>query len=228
MEKQKNNEEKQNRVYYKFVLIGDSSTNKTSFFKKITSDIFCSKNISTIGVDKKIIRFENLEVVSPEGEKSTKNFNIDIWDTAGQERYRSLTKSYYMNSDSFLLFYDITNRESFNYIQSWISSIEEERGPIQEKIKEFRIVLLGNNLNLVESNSSLRNVSTEEALALCEKQNLIWGGEISSKNMSQNELLLIVKDITKRTYNSIGNLIKKKQIAKKIKTTKTRKNCNIY
>lgn len=45
------------------------------------------------------------------------------WDTAGQERFRTITTSYYRNSQGILLVYDITNRSSFTNIRTWIQQV---------------------------------------------------------------------------------------------------------
>ena len=50
---------------------------------------------------------------------------LQIWDTAGQERFRTLTESYYRNSQGVILVYDVTNRESFEKIRSWASQIDK-------------------------------------------------------------------------------------------------------
>ena len=54
---------------------------------------------------------------------NNKNIKIQIWDTAGQERYRIMAKNYYNSSDGFIIVYDITKRESFNNINTWIEQI---------------------------------------------------------------------------------------------------------
>ena len=50
-------------------------------------------------------------------------FKLQIWDTAGQEIYRTITKSYYRNTNCVILVYDITNKESFYNLPYWISDI---------------------------------------------------------------------------------------------------------
>jgi hypothetical protein len=46
---------------------------------------------------------------------------LQIWDTAGQEVFRSITRSYYRGAAGALIVYDITNRESFNKVQTWVN-----------------------------------------------------------------------------------------------------------
>lgn len=45
-------------------------------------------------------------------------------DTAGQERYRTITTAYYRGAMGFILMYDVTNEESFNSVQDWVTQIK--------------------------------------------------------------------------------------------------------
>ena len=47
---------------YKFILIGNTAVGKTVFFRNVTSGIFNQKNISTIGIDKYTLFFENIDI----------------------------------------------------------------------------------------------------------------------------------------------------------------------
>ena len=52
---------------------------------------------------------------------------LQIWDTAGQEQFRSITKLFYKNSQAAIVVYDVTKRESFDDVASWLEEIEENR-----------------------------------------------------------------------------------------------------
>lgn len=74
--------------------------------------------MTTIGVD---FRFRTLQI-----NKST--VRLQIWDTAGQERYRTITKAYYKGADGILVVFDLTDKESFNNVDSWLKEIEKHCG----------------------------------------------------------------------------------------------------
>jgi len=74
--------------------------------------------VTTIGVD---FRFRTLQI-----NKST--VRLQIWDTAGQERYRTITKAYYKGADGILVVFDLTDKESFNNVDSWLKEIEKHCG----------------------------------------------------------------------------------------------------
>ena len=129
-------------MIFKIILIGDSSVGKTNIFTKYLHDEFDPDSKATVGV-----------------EFGTKNFKIEdyiikvqIWDTAGQERYRSITNAYYKGVKGSLIVYDITNKESFDHIEQWLSELKTHG---EENIS---IILLGNKSDL-ESN---RQVTLEE------------------------------------------------------------------
>jgi hypothetical protein len=52
-----------------------------------------------------------------------------IWDTAGQERFRTITKSYFRGAQGILLVYDVTDRQSFESVVTWVEDIEKV-GPL--------------------------------------------------------------------------------------------------
>ncbi len=87
---------------------------------------------------------------SNSGNKS--NFNVQLWDTAGQERFRSVTRSYYRGAASALLVYDITLRESFLNLGTWLADIRALASP------QIAIVLVGN-----KTDNADREVSVDEA-----------------------------------------------------------------
>jgi GTPase SAR1 family protein len=49
------------------------------------------------------------------------NVKAKVWDRAGQERYRAVTGVQLRQADGALVVYDITQRESFEKLQHWLS-----------------------------------------------------------------------------------------------------------
>lgn len=60
----------------------------------------------------------------------------------GQERFRSVARSYYHDAVGALLVYDITSRDSFNELASWLSDARTLASP------DIMIVLVGNKKDL--------------------------------------------------------------------------------
>ena len=67
-----------------------------------------------------------------------KQIKLQIWDTAGQEAFRSITRSYYRGAAGALLVYDITRRDTFNHLTTWL---EDAR---QHSNSNMVIMLIGN------------------------------------------------------------------------------------
>mmetsp|Transcript_22426 Transcript_22426/g.44013 ORF Transcript_22426/g.44013 Transcript_22426/m.44013 type:complete len:266 (+) Transcript_22426:179-976(+) len=79
---------------------------------------------------------------------------LQIWDTAGQERYRSITPGHYRRAVGALLVYDVTNRKSFEALQSWDKELAD--WPLHECI-----MLVGNKVDLYDPENP-DHVSPEE------------------------------------------------------------------
>ena len=163
-----NDKKHENNTQYKFILIGDSSVGKTSIFKKITTEIFSVKNISTIGMDKRTLNFKDIEV-NINGENKKMDFDLILFDTAGQERYRSITKTYFQSSDGVIILYDITNKKTFEGVETWLDSLDQVLSTW--KTNHYVVTLLGNKLDLVTNGEKSREVEEEEASKL---EEMIW------------------------------------------------------
>lgn len=93
-----------------------------------------------------------------------KQIKLQIWDTAGQESFRSITRSYYRGAAGALLVYDITRRETFNHLSSWLSDALQHANP------NMTIMLVGNKCDL----EAKRAVSREEGEAYAKEHGLLF------------------------------------------------------
>jgi Ras-related protein Rab-1A len=53
-----------------------------------------------------------------------KKCKLQVWDTAGQERFRTISESFCKGACGVIFVYDITDRESFKNMKSWIQLVE--------------------------------------------------------------------------------------------------------
>mmetsp|Transcript_2059 Transcript_2059/g.3634 ORF Transcript_2059/g.3634 Transcript_2059/m.3634 type:complete len:201 (-) Transcript_2059:177-779(-) len=139
---------------FKVVLIGDSGVGKSNLLSRFTRNEFNLESKSTIGVE-----FATRGI--PVDGKMIKS---QIWDTAGQERFRAVTKNYYRGAAGALLVYDITRRETFNHLTSWLSDARTMTNP------STIIMLIGNKSDL----DFQRDISYEEASKFAEENGLIF------------------------------------------------------
>ena len=49
---------------------------------------------------------------------------LQIWDTAGQEDFQAITRAYYREAAAAILVYDMTNKQSYEKLQSWLSAVQ--------------------------------------------------------------------------------------------------------
>ena len=193
-------------IHYKIILIGNSSIGKTSFFRKLTTGEFHERNISTIGLDKRTF---NVDIINDKEEK--KSIDVSLFDTAGQERFRAITQSYYKGSQGALLIYDISDRSTFDSVEMWVNSLNETLN--NDTNSKCVIILIGNKSDKINNDNGKREVTEEEAKAVCEKFNLVWGGEISIKNIEHEEFIKLFQSYVKQIYDIIGE-IKRPEVKK--------------
>ena len=186
---------------YKIILLGDTSVGKTCLFKRITVDVFKEKSVSTIGIDKKTFKLK-CDLTGKDGDTSTKIVDVILTDTAGQERYRAMTKTYYKSSEAALILYDITKKNTFENINDWIQSINTST--LIDK-KKYVIFVMGTKIDLVESGKREREVTEEEAIEMCQKNKVEWGGECSNKEYSLEKLKGIFKGFIQILYEKFGD-----------------------
>ena len=194
-------------IKYKIILLGDSSVGKTCIFKKITTGQFNEKIISTIGMDRRTLYLEIN--TSKQGEPEHKqNCDIQLWDTAGQERFRSITKNYYASSQGLLFIYDITKRETFENLDEWFKNVKDDLGIDNN----YLIFLIGNKLDLAEEKPENRQVTLEEAENKCKENGIVWGGECSAKNFSEEEFKDMIKKFSEQIFQKVGYISNKGEI----------------
>ena len=213
-------------INYKFILLGNTGVGKSSIFRYLSSGCFKADTISTIGVDKKTLYY-SYEIEELQKKKKIKrvkkDFTISLFDTSGQERYRAITRNYYKSAEGILLLYDITNRNSFESVESWIEQIKSSiSGKLQS---DYLIILIGNKLDLVKENISERKVTEKEAKDICNKYDIIWGEEQSIKDIKFEELNKLFERYVKLVYNIVGDKNKKKQKEIKVDKYKKKRKC---
>ncbi|AQK53229.1 ypt homolog3 [Zea mays] len=139
---------------FKYIIIGDTGVGKSCLLLQFTDKRFQPVHDLTIGVEfgARMITIDN------------KPIKLQIWDTAGQESFRSITRSYYRGAAGALLVYDITRRETFNHLASWL---EDAR---QHANANMTVMLIGNKCDL----SHRRAVSYEEGEQFAKEHGLVF------------------------------------------------------
>jgi Ras-related protein Rab-4B len=117
---------------FKIILIGDTGTGKSCILHHFI------EGRRRPGAPKYTIGVEyGSRVVTVAG----RALKLKIWDTAGHERFRSVTHSYYRNSQGAVVVYDITDRQTFEHVQFWCHDSRSLGSP------DTCVVLAGNKLD---------------------------------------------------------------------------------
>ena len=114
----------------KTVILGESSTGKTSITYRLARDKFNEHMESTIGASFMTKYYDDIK--------------YSIWDTAGQEKYLALVPLYYRNSNLLLLVFDMSNPTTMNRFTYYLDKI------IIDLDTEYKILIIGNKCDLVK------------------------------------------------------------------------------
>ncbi|KAL4377262.1 hypothetical protein GQ457_02G012120 [Hibiscus cannabinus] len=139
---------------FKYIIIGDTGVGKSCLLLQFTDKRFQPVHDLTIGVEfgARMVTIDDRPI------------KLQIWDTAGQESFRSITRSYYRGAAGALLVYDITRRETFNHLMSWLNDARQHGNP------NMAVMVIGNKCDL----SHRRAVSKEEGEKFAKDNSLLF------------------------------------------------------
>ena len=194
---------------FKVLLLGNSDVGKSSLILRYVDQVWSDTFVPTIGVDFKV-KTSQLE---------NKNIKMQIWDTAGQERFRNVISSYFRGAHGILLIYDVTNRDSFKNLESWL--IEIEKNASENVLK----ILIGNKNDLVDE----KEIKTEEGEAFAKRNGMQFIETSAKMNTNVTEAFealgkLMIEFNTEKKPVTASNE-KKVLSASSGKNLKTKKKC---
>lgn len=167
----------------KVLLVGDSGVGKTNIVTKYIKNEFNENSKATVGVE---FCFKKLTL-------DDKKVNVQIWDTAGQEKFRSITASFYKGAKGAFIVFDITNKDTFENIDKWVSNVTSQAD------KGAAIVLIGNKTDLEDE----REVTVEEAQEKAKAFNMAYMETSAKSGHNLNEAFeLLIRGTLKRAMES--------------------------
>ena len=197
---------KKEEIVFKIITIGDSNVSKTSIVRRYLYNVFDPQNLATIGV-----AFSFKEVTLECGQI----IKLRLVDTAGQEKFRSVTKSYYKNTDGVLFVFDYHNKETFENISEWIQNFEENHNG-KENIPRF---LLGNKSDLEHK------VSEEEINKFLEQHKNKYRFEPTSA-LDNINIEKVFQELAEEVYKTYLSSVKNEQKKITINKYKNKKKSN--
>ncbi|KAF2075698.1 hypothetical protein CYY_003012 [Polysphondylium violaceum] len=183
------NQQEKARVFLKFIFLGDKRTGKSNTLIRYADNIFIDQYYTTIGIDFKVKYFEDLD--------PRYILCLQVWDTySGCGTHRSIPQAYYKNASAYFVFFDITNRESFNLVKDEIANIPHANEFGQE------LYIIGNKIDL----EGERVISREEGHQLAQDNSAQYY-EISAKeNINVHQTFdHIAKDLFNKKIKDMGS-----------------------
>ncbi|CAG8759629.1 563_t:CDS:2 [Gigaspora margarita] len=160
-------------VNVKLVLLGETTTGKSSLVLRFVNNDFQENKESTIGA----------AFLTQKCRLEDNKIKFEIWDVSGHQRFHSLAPMYYRNAQAAIVVYDVTKAVSFVRAKSLVKELKRQANP------NIIIALVGNKIDLVqpyedesgEYGEYGRQVPTEEAKAYTLEAGLLFF-ETSAKN----------------------------------------------
>ncbi len=119
-------------LHFKISIVGDEGIGKEKFVTSFVKSQFLEEADTESGV---ISYKGNISIDVEEGEQDS---SIWIWDLKEKKRFKSAYSRYLEDTHGIMLFFDLTNRKSFENLASWIDIIRENIEP------NIPILLIGN------------------------------------------------------------------------------------
>ena len=93
----------------KLILVGDHNTGKSTIINKYTQEK--TSDNTKVEFHTKIFNLNENTI------------RLNIWDTKGYNAFDNITNTYLREPNAFIILFDITNRNSFTNIKSWLDRL---------------------------------------------------------------------------------------------------------
>lgn len=128
-------------IKMKICLIGEGAVGKTSLIKRYVFDQFEREYLSTLGTK---ITKKQVNLKHPSKDEDVKVI-LMIWDIMGQKGFRELLQeAYFYGAQGLIAVCDITNKQTLNELEDWLTSAFGVTGKIP-------IIILGNKSDLKDN-----------------------------------------------------------------------------
>jgi GTP-binding nuclear protein Ran len=136
---------------YKIVLVGDGNVGKTTWVKRLLTNVFEPRYDSTLGVE-----------VNPIHMNTNRGPMVFyIWDSAGVHKNAGLREAHYLKGDGVIVMYDVNNQESAIHIEKWANAVNR----VCNDIPMVQVATKCDDGNLLKLPSHCIGISTKSNLS---------------------------------------------------------------
>lgn len=167
----------------KALMLGNPGVGKTSLLTQYVDGKFFENYKQTVGANfyiKEVDLTHIIEKIKSEGNIKEKlkegGFRIYWWDIGGQSDKLFVTEYYFVQAVGAIVVFDVTNEETFNNLEFWITKLKDLSGNVP-------FIIIGNKVDL----ENKRKVSFEEGKRKAEDSGVEYI-ETSAKDNKNVEL----------------------------------------
>ena len=141
----------------KLIIVGDSSTGKTSFVNRYILNKFAESYQATIAsqFSSKIIQVDDVI------------YRLQFWDIAGQDRSPETTKVFCKDSNGIVICCEINDKKSRENTKIWKNSLEQNIN-----LENIPIIIIENKCDLLGKKEEDYNKDIDELKNFCEENNI--------------------------------------------------------
>ena len=164
------------KLVYKFILIGDADSGKTSISRILRNQGFEEETRATIGID-----FMSTVLTIKDD-----NIKLQIWDTAGQEIYNSIIKRYFQDIIGCIIVLDgLSECRLINQLKYWLKQNNEN----SNNLENIEYLIFINKVDDLNVQKKLKEIS--EVREYCDEYNFLVYETSAKSNLNISEGIMI-------------------------------------
>ncbi|XP_043918330.1 dnaJ homolog subfamily C member 27 [Protopterus annectens] len=103
----------------KVISMGDAEVGKSCIIKRYCEKRFVPKYLATIGIDYGVTKVQVRD----------REIKVNIFDMAGHPFFYEVRNEFYKDTQGVILVYDVSQKESFESLDAWLTEMKQEIGP---------------------------------------------------------------------------------------------------